>query len=260
MEIITSKENSSVKLYQKLAASRKERGKHNMFVLEGARIVEDALKEKRNVKYLIITQQALKKYKSISQADLNNARLIVISNELGNKISQTENPQGIFAICDIPEQKPISLKGNGKYVALCGIQDPGNMGMIIRSADALGIDGIIISGCCDLYNPKVIRAAMGSVFRIDIYIESDINKVFYLMEENKIKSYAAVVGDGAVNINNVNLSGGCAVFIGNEGNGLSNEIAGKCGGKITIPMHGTINSLNAAMAAGILMWELKRDE
>lgn len=261
MDIVKSKDNPNIKLYQKLAASKKERLKYGMFVLEGLRIVKDAVKEKR-VEYLLITEQAFEKYQSeFSQADLNNARFIVISNELGNKISQTEKTQGIFAVCNLPEKKILDFKNNsGKYIVLVNVQDPGNMGMIIRTADALGIDGIIISDCCDLYSPKVIRSTMGSVFRTEIFDEPDLNKLFSAMNQNNIKSYAAVIENDAYNIKDIDFGGGCAVFIGNEGNGLPDEVSSECTAKITIPMQGTINSLNAAMAAGIMMWELKRNE
>jgi len=260
MNIITSKDNPVLKLYRKLSDSKKERLKYKMFVLEGLRIVRDALNEDSSLKHLILTQQAFEKYESeFSQADLNSTRLIVISNELGNRISQTEKTQGVFAVCSMPEKNLLNLKCGKKYIVLINVQDPGNMGMIIRTADALGIDAIIVSECCDLYSPKVIRSTMGSIFRVKIYEEPDTDKIFSELSEKNIKSFAGVIDSDALNINNVNLSGGCAVFIGNEGNGLSREISEKCTQRVIIPMHGNINSLNAAMAAGILMWELKRN-
>ncbi|MDE5946661.1 MAG: RNA methyltransferase [Oscillospiraceae bacterium] len=261
MDIITSKDNPTIKLYQKLSSSKKERVRNKMFVLEGFRIIKDAIKEKSHITSLIFTQQAFEKYKSeFSQADLNNARIIVISNELGNKISQTEQTQGIFAICLIPKNKYFSLETNGKYVVLVNLQDPGNLGMIIRTADALGIDGLILSGCCDLYSPKTIRSTMGSIFRVKIWEEPDENIIFSELSLHKIKTFAGVIDSDALNINTVDFTGGCAVFIGNEGNGLPFEVTGRCDKKIIIPMKGNINSLNAGMASGILMWELKRND
>lgn len=260
MEIITSKDNPVVKLYRKLSESKKERSQYNMFVLEGLRIVKDAVNENSGLKYIILTQQAFEKYESeFSQADLNNTRFIVISNELGNKIAQTEKTQGVFAVCSIPPEKKLNLQPDGKYIVLHRVQDPGNMGMIIRTADALGIDGIITCECCDLYNPKVIRSTMGSVFRMKIYNEPDEDIIFSELSGKNIKSFASVIDSDAVNINSISLKGGCAVFIGNEGNGLPKEVSEKCTERITIPMHGTINSLNAGMACGILMWEMKRN-
>lgn len=257
--IITSKDNPIIKLYQKLSSSKKERLQYGLFVLEGLRIVEDALKENSGLTHLIITKQVYEKFGSnIFQADLRDTKIIVISNELGNKISSTDTTQGIFAVCRIPVQKKTDFKENGRYIILYGLQDPGNAGMIIRTADALGIDGIIMSNSCDLYSPKVIRSTMGSVFRTDISIENNTEKLFEILDANKVNTSAAVVDTDAENINICGFGGKQAVFIGNEGNGLPKEISARCNRRITIPMNGSINSLNAAMAAGIIMWELKK--
>ncbi|MBR1592744.1 MAG: RNA methyltransferase [Ruminococcus sp.] len=257
--IVKSKDNPLIKLYQKLSSSKKERLQYGLFVLEGLRITEDALREESGLSHLILTCAAAEKYGDmLFQADLKNARVVVVSNELGRKISSTDNTQGIFAICRIPQEKNIVFSENGKYIVLFGLQDPGNAGMIIRTADALGIDGIIMSGCCDLYSPKVIRSTMGSIFRMNINIENDTERLFSLLEENNVITSAAVTDSGALPVTDYNFGGKQAVFIGNEGNGLPCDISGRCSGKIIIPMHGNINSLNAAMAAGILMWEMKR--
>lgn len=257
--IITSKDNPIIKLYQKLSLFKKERLQYGLFVLEGQRIVEDAIKESGGVTYLIFTKQAAEKYgEEMFQADLRDAKTIVISNELGKKISSTETTQGVFAICRMPVKKMPVFCDNGRYIVLYGLQDPGNVGMIIRTADALGIDGIILSGSCDLYSPKVIRSTMGSVFRANIFIENDTDSLFAMLENNRIMTSAAVIDSDAEDIKRCSFFGRQAVFIGNEGSGLPNEIALRCGRRITIPMNGRINSLNAAMAAGILMWELKK--
>lgn len=258
--IITSKENPVIRLYQKLSSSKKERLQYGLFVLEGLRIIEDAVSENAGITHLLFTEQAYNKFgDSFFQADLRNARIIVISNELGNKISSTNTTQGIFAICSIPAGTDFKFRQNGRYIVLYGLQDPGNAGMIIRTADALGIDGIIMSGSCELYSPKVVRATMGSVFRMNIIIENNTDSLFSLLEANSVISSAAVIDADAENVMQCGFSGTQAVFIGNEGNGLPYDIAERCSRRITIPMKGSINSLNAAMAAGILMWELSRD-
>lgn len=257
--IITSKDNPVIKLYQKLSSSKKERFQYGLFVLEGLRIVEDALRENSGIENLILTKQAYEKYShTLFQADLRNTRTVVISNELGNKIASTDTTQGIFAICTIPVEKKIDFRENGRYIVLYGLQDPGNVGMIIRTADALGIDGVILSGCCDLYSPKVIRSTMGSVFRVDTMIENNTENLFALLKNSSVETSASVIDKDAENINDCLFSGKQAVFIGNEGNGLPPDISQRCDRRVTIPMNGNINSLNAAMAAGILMWELKK--
>ena len=256
--IITSKDNPTVKLYQKLSSSKKERLKYGLFVLEGIRIAEDALRD-GNVSHILVTEEQYEKLgDTLLQADLRDAKLLVISNELGNRIASTDTTQGVFAICRIPVSKKLTFRENGRYVVLYGLQDPGNVGMVIRTADALGIDGIILSGSCDLYSPKVIRSTMGSVFRMDIVIENDTDALFAMLEENGVESSAAVIDKDAIKVTDFSFAGRQAVFIGNEGNGLPREIALRCTRRITIPMSGNINSLNAAMAAGILMWELRK--
>lgn len=257
--IITSKDNPTVKLYQKLSSSKKDRLQYGLFVLEGLRIVEDALKEDSGITHVILTKQAQEKLgEIIFQADLRNTKTLVISNELGNKISSTDSTQGVFAICRIPAAKRPAFRENCRYAVLFGLQDPGNVGMIVRTADALGIDGIILSGSCDLYSPKVIRSTMGSVFRMELTIENDVEKLFGLLNENGVKTSAAVIDKDAENVTGCGFDGKQAVFIGNEGNGLPSEVVERCHRRITIPMNGRINSLNAAMAAGILMWELEK--
>ena len=253
--IIKSKDNPVIKLYQRLSASKKERLQYGLFVLEGARIVEDAVREKADIRYLIFTEAASARADQF-QVDLRTTKLIVISNELGKRIASTENTQGIFAVCAVPSAASPCFKKNGRYVVLYGLQDPGNVGMIIRTADAFGVDGVILSGSCDVYSPKVIRSTMGSIFRENIIIENDGEKLFSMLSENGIATSAAVIDDDAVNIRSCSFEGAQAVFIGNEGNGLPPEVARRCGRRVIIPMKGTINSLNAAMAAGIMMWEL----
>ena len=257
--IITSKDNPVIKLYQKLSSSKKDRLQYGLFVLEGLRIVEDSIKESADITHLIVTVSAYEKLgSSILQADLRDTKLVVISNELGNRIAATDTTQGIFAICRIPVKKEPEFTENGRYIVLYGLQDPGNVGMIIRTADALGIDGIILSGCCDLYSPKVIRSTMGSVFRAKLFIENDSEKLFAMLKSAGVRTSAAVIDEDAEIITECGFSGSQAVFIGNEGSGLPRETALRCDRRITIPMCGTINSLNAAMAAGIIMWELRR--
>ena len=257
--IITSKDNPVIKLYQKLSASKKERLQYGLFVLEGLRIVGDALKEDARVSHLILTKQAHERFgEELLQADLRDTKTLVISNELGNRIASTSTTQGVFAICTVPEEKAPVFAENGKYIVLFGLQDPGNVGMMIRTADALGIDGIFMCGSCDLYSPKVIRSTMGSVFRESIYVTADEDELFSVLKSGGVTTSAAVIDTDAERVTECSFTGRQAVFIGNEGNGLPAETALRCDRRITIPMNGTINSLNAAMAAGILMWELKK--
>ena len=259
--IITSKDNPIIKLYQRLSSSKKERLQYGLFVLEGLRLVEDAVKEDAAIEHILVTEGCTGRYSdTLSQADLRNTKVIVISNELGKRISSTENTQGIFAVCHIPQPlRPESIfHDGGRYAVLCGLQDPGNVGMIIRTADALGIDGIISCQSCEIYNPKVVRSTMGSLFRMKIVVENDTDALFDMLEKSGTISLASVIDTDAVPVTSLERSSRMAVFIGNEGNGLPREVSGRCSVRTTIPMTGTVNSLNAAMAAGILMWEIRK--
>lgn len=255
-ELITSKDNPSIKLYRKLSDSKKARREYGLFVLEGARLCFDSSAVSM-IKLLIITESACEKYYdnlSVLQNDF-----IVISNELGDKLSDTVNTQGVFAICRMPSKIDISdfVENEGKYIVLNSLQDPSNIGTIIRTSDALGINGVILCGCCDLYNPKVIRGTMGSVFRIKT-LETNFYDIVSEFKLKKITSYATVVDKTAKSLTECDLSSGCAVVIGNEGNGLSREDIALCDDKFTIRMQGSIESFNAATAATIVLWEMSR--
>lgn len=256
-EPITSKDNSAIKHFKKLITSKKERKLCREFALEGSRLVFDALKNNAPVTKILVTVSAAQRYAQ-QLSEFENADKLYISDELGDKISDTGTTQGIFAQCEFIDRRNIasSLKLYGRYVVLSGIQDPGNAGMIIRTADALGLDGVILSNSCDIYNPKVVRATMGSLFRIPVFADAPEDEIFMALDSAQIPSYAAVVDKDATNVKYADFTKGGAIFVGNEGNGLTAETVSKCTERITIKMNGNIESLNAAMATGIIMWEL----
>ena len=255
-ERITSKENPTVKLYRKLSKNRKDRRENGMFVAEGLRICTDAVNH-GFVNVLMVTETAENKYPEF--LDYFDGNILRISDAVGELLSDTGTTQGVFAICKIPENPSLDSFSDksGKYLVLNGLQDPVNIGTIIRTADAVGMDGVIMCSCCDLYNPKVIRGTMGSVFRVKTAICGYETAVEHFKSIGVI-TYAAVIDTDAVSLTECDFSGGSAVVIGNEGNGLTDADAMMCDKKLTIKMHGNIDSLNAAMAAGIIIWEMKR--
>ncbi|MGN1481810.1 TrmH family RNA methyltransferase [Porcipelethomonas sp.] len=262
-KVITSKDNPSVKLFGKLMTSKKTRMQYRMFPLEGVRLVFDALKSNAPVRRIFITESALEKNREkLEEFDCSEIDFTCISDELGDRISGTDKTQGIFAQCSFTERSEElgNLKKHGRYAVLYQLQDPGNAGMIIRTADALGLDGVIFSESCDIYNPKVIRSTMGSIFRIPVFHDIPVDDIFLAMNNAEIDTYAAVVDSRAQDIKNTDFNNGGGIFIGNEGNGLPTEISEKCTYKITIKMSGNTDSLNAAMATGIMMWELMKFE
>lgn len=259
---LSAKDNPAVKLYRKLAGSRKARTQENAFVLEGCRLVTDALANGADITRLFITAAAFVKHgEELMALAGEKCRIYRISDELGRYMAETESTQGVFAVCSMPEDKPLCefVKKNCVYAVLYQLQDPGNAGMILRTADALGVDGVIFSKSCDIYSPKVVRATMGSLFRVPVAVCSDEDEIFRELAGAGIESDAAVVRNETVFAGECSYPGkGRAVWIGNEGNGLPDEISDRCHRRITIPMHGNIESLNAAMAAGILMWEMTK--
>ena len=172
-------------------------------------------------------------------------------------MSDTEHTQGVFAVCHMPEQKK-KLHSSGRYLVLCQLQDPGNMGMILRTCDAMGVEMVLVTECCEIYSPKVIRATMGSVFRVPVLEFSSRELLKQELDQTGIISYASVPSEQAVPLTECSFRNGCAVWIGNEGNGLPEDMITSCQEKITIPMKGGAESLNAAMAAGIFIWEMTK--
>lgn len=258
MEKITSKNNDLIKSVKKLLASSKERYEKHQFVLEGARLVFDALNSFCSVSCFLITDSSYEKYKSQADKLISKAKSsFIISDEVADKLSDTKSSQGVFAVCDMA-QGECSFKSSDKLIALDNVQDPGNLGTIIRTAEALGIDAVIIGGGCDMYNPKVLRASMGSVLRINTVITNDLVRKLNELKANGFKLYGTVPDSSATGITDIDFIGGEACIIGNEANGISNEVKQICDDLITIKMLGNAESLNASIAASITMWEMLR--
>ncbi|MBQ8787269.1 MAG: RNA methyltransferase [Oscillospiraceae bacterium] len=261
MQKITSKDNPNIKLYVKLAGGRKYRKENGLFTLEGVRLVEDAVKENAELHSVFVTESYMKKLAQQGESlnFPNSEKVFEIPDEIGNKMSSTDSAQGVFAICKCLEKPSFdaTVKNGGKYLLLHSIQDPGNLGTIIRTADAVGVDAVFLADCCDLYNPKVVRSTMGSLFRLNVS-EIKFDETFPVFAEIGVPSFAAVIDSDATSLTDCDFSKGGVILIGNEGNGLPREVSDMCTERLTIKMQGNVNSLNAAMAAGIIMWELAK--
>lgn len=198
--------------------------------------------------------------------------IIAVSQNVLNEISDTTTPQGILAVVkmkkysleDIVPEENDNLCDNIKenpcrhYVILDGIQDPGNMGTIIRTADAAGFNGVIVSkGCVDLYNPKVLRSTMGSVFHIPVYFSDDLAETLDKLKSRAVKIYASHL-NATKNYYEVDMTRNAAIIIGSEANGISDISVEMADELIKIPMPGKAESLNASVAAGLLMYETIR--
>lgn len=261
MEKIISVQNAKIKYISKLVASAKERKKSGEFVLEGARLCRDAALSGVEIKEAFFTEEACLKYKDDVDFIIEKTPVsFEISKEVASKISDTESSQGVFLRCANTKNEVnfSTFSPDGKYVVLENLQDPSNLGAIARTAEALGIDGAVLVSCCDVFNPKAQRSAMGSLLRIPFVRINDVNEMFCFAKEKNIKTVATVVDSSAEKINKADLSGGIFLIIGNEGNGINPDTAEKCDLRVTIPMLGRAESLNASMAACIAMWEVLR--
>lgn len=262
MTRITSKDNPSFKRAAKLMTSARERRKSGLIICEGARLCGDAAESGVEAEELFCTAAAMGKYSDYLEALVERAgEVYEITEDMARKISDTENTQGVFMVARSPyvESDLNQLRATGEYVLLEDLQDPSNVGAIFRTAEALGIDGIILTeGCASCFSPKALRAGMGAMFRIPIYATDNAPAAMEAAALRNMRPMAAVPRDGAADVTGIRFFRGAIMCIGNEGNGLSDTLIGACPEKVTIPMNGRAESLNAAAAAAILMWEMVR--
>lgn len=255
MERLTSRENALIKEYRRLSGSRKRREETGCFVLEGARLVLDAAKSGIVLRTLLISDDGVRYPEAATLQGLVQ-RCFSISNELAAYISDTEHPQGIFAVGEMPEARPLTMQA-GSYLLLDELQDPGNLGTILRTAEAMGMTAVVLSAHCpDLFSPKVIRSTMGSGWRQKTVRVENLAESIAAWREQGLRCYAATLTPEALPLQRLPIGECRGIVIGNEGNGVSREVIAACGGEVYIPMRGTAESLNAAAAAALCMWEL----
>lgn len=254
--MITSTSNPQVKnlvLLGKKAKARKEQG---VFLAEGRKMLEEAPKEWiRNI-YLSESFVCDKKNWDM----IRKLEYEVLSDHVMKAVADTQTPQGILLVISIPEWDYTEITQNPKgcYLFLENIQDPGNLGTMLRTGEAAGVTAVIADRTCvDLYNPKTIRATMGSVYRMPFFVAEEFRGAIQGLKERGAKFYAAHL-DGAQMYDEADYTGACGFLIGNESKGLTEETAALAGTCIKIPMQGNVESLNAAIAASVLMYEADR--
>ena len=262
MEQILSKDNKNIKEYGRLASSRSFREKSGLFAIESVKLVEEAADSGVRIRKAFVTEQCIKKHPAALQKLLGcGAEVYQISDAVEEKLTRTQNAGGLFAICGRLDNQKLADKiiTSGKYLYLAQLQDSGNVGTILRTAEAMGLDGVIVSaGTCDIYSLKVLRASMGAAFRLPVLLGGD-PAVDLEQLGQRFATFAAVVDPMAQDILKTRFPQNSVIAVGNEGNGLSPAAAAACGTRVTIRMKGCAESLNAGMAAGILIWELMKD-
>lgn len=259
-DIITSAKNPYIQYLQSLL-QRKNREVEGKFLIEGLRFVEEAVQAEASIEDIIVSPEFTKKHGQLLRNLPVELPITFIAHSLFKKITGTENPQGIAALVEKQRfQIEDLLDAPAAFILVAEqLQDPGNLGTLIRTADAAGLSGIILTkGTVDLYNPKVLRSTMGSLFHVPILTEVSITDAFTMLRDKGIRLYAADTSTEAVDYIKTDFSGPVALIIGNEAKGISAESRQGVDQLVRIGMPGRAESLNAAVAAGIILFEAVR--
>ncbi len=251
---ITSRENPMIKEAAALLKSKKARAEAGLFLAEGARLCAEASRSGLAVRRLFFTEEAREKYPEYLKdlipiaADVQEITLPV-----SEKLSDTKTPQGIFAVCEFPENRA-DFDRDGLFVVLDDLQDPGNIGTILRTCDAMDVRGVLLCGSADIWSPKVLRASMGCLFRLPVSVFADAAEAFSTLHAHGCTIFASTLSTDSVLLDQVLFPKRSAVVIGNEGSGIPTEDLARSDTLVTIPMPGRAESLNAASAAAILIY------
>ncbi|MGN0985348.1 MAG: TrmH family RNA methyltransferase [Candidatus Enterenecus sp.] len=252
-ERITSRANPLVARLKKLNGKRSARREEGAFCGEGPKLLAEALKWGAELETVVYAEGA-----ALPELP-GGVRMVEVPESLLSAVADTETPQGIVFVCRggslvLPER----LEGR-RYLVLDGVQDPGNVGTIWRTADAFGADGLILCpGCADPWSPKTVRATMGAVFRLPVY-ETSLQELAAGLAGAGIPLYATALREDTEDVRRVSLDR-AAVIIGSEGRGVSAAALRLCEKTVKIPMRARCESLNAAAAAGVVLWEMAREE
>ena len=254
--VITSKDNELIKDIRKLA-QKKYRDEQNEFIIEGIKMIEEAVKENAKIKMVVVCEE-------LNQGPIPKEilykiakeKIVYVSDKVFKSLTDVNSPQGILAIVEKSSKNEIDFSKD-LYLILDNIQDPGNMGTILRTADSITLTQIIVpKGNADCYNPKVVRSTMGAIFRVNVIEVENLIKTIKEMKKHKIQVLAT---DLATDLSIYDVSyKKSAIVIGNEGNGVSKEVLAVADKKIKIPMPGKTESLNAAVATGIILYNAIR--
>ena len=260
MQVITSKENETIKNIKKLK-DKKFRDEAGLYIIEGIKMIEEAIEEKASIKKILICEECL------TTGDLEQKILyeiakyncIYVNSKVYNFLTDVVAPQGIMAVVEKPSKDTEIDYSEDIILALDGIQDPGNLGTILRTADSVNLKQIIVTkNTADSYNPKVVRSTMGAILRIKIIETEDLAKTLKEAKKNKFKIVATSL-DTNESIYDISYNKK-VIVIGNEANGVSKEIQELADNRVKIPMLGKTESLNASVATGIMLYEYVRQK
>ena len=247
-EYISSRKNPLIQQVRRLLSSRKERECSGLFVSDGTKLLEEAIRWEGQLTTVIHTE-------NIALSLPEDIREVVVPEEIMEYISPMSTPQGALFLCRLPEKTEFTPKPG--MLILDGIQDPGNLGTILRTADALDVPVVLLPGCADPYSHKVVRSSMGAIFRTPV-MEADFETVKTACEKANIPLAVTALRADAADIRTAPISQ-MAVVIGSEGQGVSKAVLEACTKYLIIPMNPHCESLNAAIAAAIVMWQIKNE-
>ena len=245
-ELITSRKNPLLQQVKKLLSSRKEREETGLFVSDGTKLLQEAIRWWPGLDTVILSQD-------VEMELPTGVREVRVPKDVMESISPMQTPQGALFICRLPEKKPFAAKPG--MLLLDGIQDPGNLGTILRTADALEIPVALLEGCADPYSHKVVRSSMGAVFRMEV-VQTTWATAEQACREAGVPVGVTALDEKAKDIRESSLNA-MAVVIGSEGQGVRKEILESAQNSLIIPMNPHCESLNAAIAAAIVMWQMK---
>ncbi len=254
--MITSTSNAQIKKLLQLQRKSKVRDEEQIFLAEGLRMFLEVPKDRVQKVYISETLYDKKK----QELNLDRFSVEILSDTVFQHVSDTKTPQGILCVV---QQKKYEIEEllkleNPHFIVLDNLQDPGNLGTIVRTAEGAGVNAVFLSKeSVDIYNPKTIRSTMGSIYRMPVVYVDDLLELLDTFKKKGIKSYAAHL-EGEKAYDKENYQTGTAILVGNEGNGLRDEVADHADVWVKIPMQGQVESLNAAIAASILMFEVYR--
>ena len=279
MEIISSKDNKRIKYIRSLLEKGNIRKKNHQFVVEGIKLVDEALEYGKVLE--VVCAESL--YNELISGDLSGNRLLaendkniinyvkkgssllVVSDTVFKSMSETKTPQGILAVAEMPDyrlldkgflEQAYTKNGKIKLLVLEDTADPGNLGTIMRTAEAAGVTGVIMGkGTVNIFNPKVVRSTMGSIFRLPFTYVEDLKETIKELKKSGISFYATHL-KGEKSYKDIKYSDRSAILVGNEARGLSDEVADLADTYVLIPMQGKVESLNAAVAAALMMYEV----
>ena len=272
-EIISSRNNQFIKWAASLS-EKKNRNSSGYFMAEGIKLTCEALEAGLPVDYCIVSEDKKDRvFSSLSpffnMESCKECKVVTVTASVFEKISTEKAPQGVISIIkhldffrdmDIIYKEDFFLKPDERAILLCSVRDPSNLGAVIRSSVAFGTDHIIMTDdCADIYNPKTIRSAMGSLFRVRATYIKSIQEFIDAATLNDRRVYAAELNDFAASLNEINIKSSDIIIIGNEGHGIPEEVSALCDGSIYIPISKKTESLNASVAAAIFMWEQSKN-